>query len=259
MPSDVVPTRLALQTGRLDDERRHLTPDDALWDDACRCFLARDELDVVRCAEAVSALSERWPAPEGAPRQREALAVTVALASPFAARDRILRALNGAGVQSGAPAEEPNGGPPLQVSPWVVPRPRFPHIYDPDAEERAPVIAVVDGPSSPAVARFLETIKKRDEALADAIVLGADLDTLESLDRLSLDAQRAARWELAAKVQQDRERWKRRAEQARARQRLEGSQYGWSSDNFPPGCLEAVRAQLRHEVDGLLEDPPASR
>ena len=250
------PTRLALQTGRLDDERRHLTPDDALWDDACQCFLARDEIDVLRCAEAVS---DRWPAREGAPSQREALAVTVALASPFAARDRILRALNGAGVHPEAPAEERNGGPPLQVSPWVVPRPRFPHIYDPDTEQRAPIVAVVDGPSSSAVAQFLETIKKRDEALADAIVLGADLDTLESLDRLSLDAQRAARWELAAKVQQDSERWKRRAEQARARQRLEGSQYGWSSDNFPPGCLEAVRAHIRHEVDVLLEDPPASR
>ncbi len=64
--------------------------------------------------------------------------------------------------------------------------------------------------------------------------------------------------ELAAQVEQDRARWRRRADQARARQRLEGSHYGWLSDNFPPRCLEAARAANRREAEDLLPHPPAA-
>ncbi len=250
------PARLALQSGRLDDHRREITADDDLWNDACRCFLERDEIDGAQHADDMRALCERWPRREGAPGDREALAVTLALASPFAGRERVLEALSGHGVVADTSrGERPHA--PVLVSPWAVPRPRFPHIYDPDGEERAPIIAVLDGPLSAKVTQMLDAIKRQDATLADAIVLGADLETLELLDRLSLEAKRAARWELAAQVEQDRARWRRRADQARARQRLEASHYGWHSDNFPPGCLEAARAAIRHDVEVLLEHPPA--
>ena len=251
------PTRLALQTGWLDDHRRHLEPDDDLWSDAYQCFLARDDVDSAASADTVHALCERWPPRAGPGGHAEALAVAVALASPFAARERILKALSPYAV-----GPDPIGGersaPPIRLSPWSVPRPPFPYIYNPDGEKRAPIIAVVDGPRSPKVAELLDTIKRRDKRLADAIVLGADLETLESLDRLSHDAD-APGWEnLAAQVEHDRERWEREADRARLRQRLEGAHYGWRSDNFPPGCLEAARAEPRHDVDVLLEQPPTS-
>lgn len=252
------PTRLALQTGWLDDHRRHLEPDDDLWSDAYQCFLAREEIDSAPSADTLPALCEHWSPSAGPAGHAEALAVTVALASPFAGRDRILKALSAYSV-----GPDPVGGersaPALRISPWSMPRPPFPYIYDPDAEERAPIIAVVDGPRSPKVAELLDAIKQRDKRLADAIVLGADVDTLESLDRLSLDASDAPGWEnLAAQIDHDRARWQREADQARLRQRLEGIHYGWRSDNFPPGCLEAARAEPRHDVDVLLEHPPTS-
>ena len=250
------PARLALQTGRLDDRRRHITPGDELWDSACRRFFFRDDIDSPHRSDDLRALCERWPSAEGAAGKSEALAVTVALASPFADRERILRALLRPSVPAGTVGRSDPGAP-ILISPWLVPRPGFPYVYDPDTEERAPIIAVLDGPRSRDVAELLETIKKQDETLADAIVLGADLETLESLNRLSLDAKRADRGGLAAQVEQDRERWRRRAEQARARQRLEGPHYGWHGDNFPPGCLEAVRAELRHDVEVQLEHLPA--
>lgn len=248
------PARLALQTGRLDDHRSQIEPGDALWERAHRWFVSRDKLDGTPPADELRILCERWPCSERGPGDPEAVAVTVALASPFADRERILRALDGAGGRPDAAAQESLQAR-IVAGPAGAPRPRFPHIYDPDREEPAPVVAVLDGPQSPHVAALLETIKQRDEVLAEAIVLGADLETLESLDRLALEARRAARPEMAAQFEHDREQWKRRAEQARARQRLEGSQYGWRSDNFPPGCLEAARAEIRHEVDVLLEHP----
>ena len=249
------PARLALQTGLLDDHRRPIEPGDKLWDRARRWYAEREDVDALHDDE-LRALCERWPARIPATGPVEALAVAVALASPFAGRERILAALTAGGVApDGLGAERAHA--PALVSPWAVERPPFPHIYDPDSEERAPIIAVLDGPRSAKVAELLETIKRQDRTLADAIVLGADLETLELLDRLLLEATRAARWELAAQVEQDKARWSRRAEQARARQRLEASHYGWHSDNFPPGCLEAARAAKRHEVEVLLEHPPS--
>lgn len=248
------PARLALQTGRLDDHRRHIEPGDALWERAHRWFVGRDKLDAAPAGD-LRALCERWPYGEGSVGRAEAVAVTVALASPFADRDRILRALDGAGEPRHA-ATQRSLQARVVADPAGAARPHLPRIYDPDSEEPAPIVAILDGPQSPNVAALLETIKQRDAVLADAIVLGADLETLESLDRLALEARRAGRPEMAAQFEHDREHWKRRAEQARARQRLEGSQYGWRSDNFPPGCLEASRAEIRHEVDVLLEHRP---
>ena len=219
--------------------------------------MAREDCDVAD--DELPALCEQWPPRDpGPPGHDEALAVAVALASPFAGRDRILAAL-GAYVPpfhgSGAQAARA----PVLVSPWTVSRPPFPYIYDPDVEKRAPIIAVLDGPRSPVVGAMLETLKTRDAILAEAIVLGADLDALELLDRLEADASRAARQGLAEQVQHDKAHWSRRADQARARKRLEASHYGWHSDNFPPGCLEAARAAKRHDVDVLLEHRPERR
>jgi len=253
------PTRLALQTGRLDDHPRHIEPGDELWDRAHAWFCARDSSDGAPDAEHTRELCEIWPRRDAEPaRDAEAVAVTLALTAPFAGPDRVLAALRAAGVAT-APAADGDRPAPFSVSPWNVWRPHFPHIYDPDSEHRAPVIAVLDGPRSPRVAELLNAIREQDERLADAVVLGADLETLESLDRLALDAGRAGRDELAAQVEHDRQHWRHRADQARARQRLEGSQYGWLSDNFPPGCLEAARAERRHDVDVLLEHPPPPR
>jgi hypothetical protein len=244
------PARLALQTGRLDDHRRHRTPADELWELAHRCFLARGDADGTGDLQR---LCKRWPAADR--RAREALAVTVALASPFASRERILDALS-AQLGDTGPGDADRAAP-VVVSPWPVQRPRFPYVYDPDAEQRAPLVAILDGPCSPEVGRLLEAIKRADPALADAIVLGADLDTLESLDRLDDEAKAAARWALAAKVEHDRDHWKLRAEQARARQRLESAHHGWHSDNFPPGCIEAFQAELRRDVEAQLAHPRA--
>lgn len=250
------PARLALQTGRLDDHRSHLQPGDALWQRAHRWFLGRDKVGGAPLTDDLRDLCERWPYSEGSAGHPEAVAVTVTLAAPFADRDRVLRALDGAGVAPDAPAIDESLDARIVAGSKDAARPRFPHIYDPDVEEPAPIVAVLDGPQSPKVAELLELIKRRDDVLAEAIVLGADLDTLESLDRLALEASRAGRAEMQEQFERDRQRWTRRAEQARARQRLEGSHYGWQSDNFPPGCLEAARAEIRHEVDVLLEHPP---
>ena len=247
------PERLALQTGRLDDQRRHLTPGDELWSVAHRCFLARDH-DGGASAEDLHTLSEWWPAT--ARPALEALAVTVALAAPFAPRERILQAL-AAEIEADGLARGDIESVPVVASPSPERRPRFPHVYDPDAEQRASLVAVLDGPCSPEVGRLLDTIKLQDPLLADAIVLGADLDALASLERLDAEARAAARWELATKVEQDRERWRLRAERARARQRLESAHHGWHSDNFPPGCVEAFHAELRKDVEAQLAHPPA--
>ena len=249
------PSRLALQSGELDDHRRQLTHDDDLWDVARRCHAARHD-DCARQHDHADLkdLCERWPR-ESATGCAEACAVTVALAAPFASRERVLRALTAHGFTldelrgDGEPA-------PILIAPGTTPRPRFPYVFDPDTEQRAPIVAMLDGPRSLKVAEMMEAIKQHDETLAEAMVLGADLETLEMLERLSRDATRAARRELAAHVDQDRAHWRQRAEQARARQRLEGTHYGWHGDNFPRGCLEAARAEHRHEVEVLLEHPP---
>lgn len=250
------PARLALQTGRLDDHRRHIETGNALWESAYLWF-RRGDIDGARHDDDLRALCEHWPRSDDSVGQPEAVAVTIALAAPFAERSRILRALSASGALPDGPVRQPLQAD-ILVDAADVARRHFPHIYDPDAQDAAPIVAAVDGPRSAKVAELLEAIKQHDEALADAIVLGADLETLESLDRLALEARHAVRPAMAAQFERDRQRWKRRADQARARQRLEGSQYGWRSDNFPPGCLEATRAEIRHEVDVLLEHPPPS-
>jgi hypothetical protein len=247
------PERLALQTGRLDDERRHLTPGDELWSVAHRCFVARDH-DGGASAEDLHTLKEWWPAT--VTPALEALAVTVALAAPLAPRERILQAL-AEEIAADRLTRCDIESVPVVVGPPPAPRPRFPYVYDPDAEPRAPLVAVLDGPCSPEVGRLLDTIKRQDPLLADAIVLGADLDALASLERLDAEARAAARSQLAAKVEQDMERWRLRAAHARARQRLESAHHGWHSDNFPPGCVEAFQAELRKDVEAQLAHPPA--
>lgn len=247
------PARLALQTGRLDDRRPYLEPHHELWDRAYRRLIDRDEGG--SADRELLELSDHWPSAGAAPGHDEALAVTLALASPFAAPDRILEALGAYGAPApGAHPDRPQV--PVLVSPWDAARPTFPYIYDPDREQRAPIIAVLDGPRDAVVGAMLETIKSRDATLADAIVLGAELETLELLDTMSLDADRTARRGLSEQVEHDRARWSGRAEQARARQRLEASRYGWHSDNFPPGCIEAARVANRHDVEMLLERSP---
>lgn len=238
------PTRLGLQTGELDDRRRDITPrDHHLWGRACRCYLARDAAGGAHHPDDIAILCERWPRRRQAGHP-EALGVTVVLASRFAGRERVLRALTAHGVRTDeiwepAPAAE-------MVEPIAVMRPRFPYIFDADNEQPAPIVPVLDGPRSPKVAELMEAIRQQDPTLAEAIVLGADLETLELLDGLSRNAARAARAGLSAVVDHDRAYWLRRAEGARTRQRLEGASYGWRGDNFPPECLEAARAEQRH-------------
>lgn len=252
MPS--APGRLALQTGELDDHRRDVTAADDIWDRACRIYLAHD-LNAGAQDEELRMLCDLWPRRHGASNHAEACAVTVALAAPFADRERVLRALTVHGFTMDELRGEGEHAPML-ITPGPTPRPRFPYIFDPDTEQRAPIVAILDGPRSMKVAEMLEAIKQHDEILAEAMVLGADLETLEMLERMARDATRAARRELAAHVDHDRAHWRQRAEQARARQRLEGRYYGWHGDNFPRGCLEAARAEHRHEVEVLLEHPP---
>ena len=201
----------------------------------------------------MDALCERWPV-ERTPGYAEAFAVTLALASPFAGRERVMRAL---AACIGTDDIGELGAPPALAELGSVTRPRFPHIFDPDNEQPAPIIAVLDGPRSPKVAELMENIKQHDPTLAEAIVLGADLETLELLDNLRHNAARSSRTELAAQVDHDWAHWQRRAHGARTRQRLEGSSYGWRGDNFPPECLEAARAEQRHDVKVLLEQQPA--
>lgn len=253
------PARLALQTGRLDDQRPPITAGDELWHSAYELFLEQGHVGEVEQAvkhdDRMEALCASWPAREG-PDGVEALAVVVALAAPFAAEDRILGAL---GVDSGpADLRRQIADAPVIASPWDSPRSRFPHIYDPDSEERAPIIAILDGPRSPKVAAFLDTVKEQDRNLADAIVLGADLEMLDLLERLCLDARRAGRSNLADMFEQDRRLWRARADAARARQRLEGPRYHWRTDNAPPGCIEAARGEIHHDVEVLLHLPPTA-
>ena len=237
------PTRLALQTGELDDHRRDITPrDDHLWARACRCYLAR-HAGSAQDLDDIAILCERWP------RKRqvghaEALGVTVTLASRFAGRERVLRALTAHGVTTDEIWEPAPAAAAVESA--AVTRPSFPYIFDPDSEQPAPIVPVLDGPRSPKVAELMEAIRQQDPTLAEAIVLGADLETLELLDGLSRNAARAERTQLSAVVDHDRAYWLRRAEGARTRQRLEGASYGWRGDSFPPECLEAARAQQRH-------------
>lgn len=70
-------------------------------------FVGRDGGGDVRDPDEVRALCERWPHREGSGADAEAVAVTSALASPFAERDRILRALAAAGAVMEGSGEEP--------------------------------------------------------------------------------------------------------------------------------------------------------
>lgn len=248
-PASSLPARLALQTGQLDDHRACITPDDGFWSTACRLFRERDLIpdDADRAAE-VEAL---WPRLPNRPAHVEALAVTVALAEPYAPLQRILDALAKPATPADALERELAGAPAL-ASPWSPPRPRFPYIYDADSEQRAPIIALLDGPRSPRVAELLNTIKQQDENLSAAIVLGADLDMLDLLDGIGHDARGAARATLADKVESDKQHWMRRADGARMRQSLEGAHYGWRSDNLPPGCLRAARGEIDRNVHDML-------
>ncbi|MEA2219369.1 MAG: hypothetical protein QOJ35_1995 [Solirubrobacteraceae bacterium] len=251
------PGRLALQTGRLDDQRAEITPDHELWQSAHELFVDRGHLGGAGAGEhdrRPDAVCAAWPVRRVRAQAVEALAVVVALAAPFAAEDRILRALAGPG---GEPAEL---GRMLAVAPavassWASARVRFPHVYDPDSEAPAPIVAVLDGPRSPEVAALLHTIKEQDRNLADAIVLGADLEMIDLLESLGLTARRAGRTSLADMFEQDRRRWMQRAEAARARQRVEGADYGWRCDNLPPECVEAARAETLHNAEALLHPP----
>ncbi len=251
-PRSSRPARLSLQSGRLDDHRREITPDDDVWELAYRRFLDRDRIDT---DEDVRTLCELWPVSERQGEDVEALAVTVALAAPFADLSRILEALAARTAPADRLREQLARGPAL-ADPGSRPRPRFPRVYDPRIEDREPIIAVFDGPRCPRVGEFLEIIKEQDRSLADAIVLGAELEMLDLLDRLCLDAKRAARVELADHFEQDRTRWRERAGALRSRQRLEGAQYGWRSDNLPPACLEAAEAEVPSGLQALLDRLP---
>jgi hypothetical protein len=253
------PARLALQTGAPDDRRPPITPAHDLWAAAYELYLEQEHLDDVeratRHASRVGALCGSWPTRADETDAGEALAVVLALAAPYATEERVLAALRDPG---GDPADGAVTGTDARVvaSPQDAQRPHLPRIYDPDSEQRAPVIAILDGPRSPAVAELLETIKRRDPNLADAIVLGAVLEMLDLLDRLGLDARGAGRSNLADMFEHDRRLWHERAETARARQRLEGARYHWHTDNAPPGCIEAAHREAQHDVEVLLHPPP---
>jgi hypothetical protein len=236
------PTRLALQTGQLDDHRPDITPDHALWGFACQRFVARGRINSVMHDDEMSALSHLWPARTGRPAHLEALAVAVALAIPFAGRDRILEALATPAVLNASLRRELSRAP-SPASPWSPQRPRFPHIYDPDAEPRLPTIALLDGPRSARVGKFLAAIKSKDPRLADAIVLGIPVDQLELLDDPAITGHR----------RRPAREWQLRADGKRRAQRHEGALYGWCSDNLPPGCLQTARGTVQQDVRVLLE------
>ncbi len=220
-----------------------MTAHDACWHAACARFFGRphdhDDSVAGRDAAELQALCRAWPRSDR-PARGEALAVTVELAAPFAGIDRILHAL----ATLSAPVEmlaQELADAPVLASPWAPARPRFPFVYDADREDRAPIVAILDGPRSPDVAKLMKTICQQDENLATAIVLGAEPEMLDLLDRLSLDATRASRAAFAKRTEHDKHEWIHRADRVRSRQRLEGAYYGWLSDNMPPGCLEAAR------------------
>ena len=253
------PARLALQTGRLDDRRAAITPEHRLWASACDLLADQEAADGVEAAaahdERMVGLCVEWPVEAGQEDEVEALAVTVALALPFAGEERILAALATSTAGAAELRRRLSGGPVL-ATPHDAPRPRFPHIYDPDSAATPPIVALLDGPRSRRVAELLELIKERDRNLADAVVLGADVDMLDSLERLGAAARSAGRTGLADMFEHDRQLWRARADAARGRQRLEGSHYHWVTDNIPPEGLEAARHEIQHNVEVLLHLPP---
>jgi hypothetical protein len=258
------PARLALQTGRLDDRRASITPEHRLWSAAYELFVDQAVADgleqVGEHDRRMFALCDDWPVAPGqaeALHAVEALAVAVALAAPFAAEDRILAALATEGSDT-VELRRRLAERPVLAAPQDAPRPRLPHIYDPDASQPCPIVPLLDGPRSPMVAELLHRIKERDRNLADAMVLGADVDMLDSLERLGAAARGAGRSNLAELFEHDRQLWSGRAEGARARQRLESTRYHWLSDNVPPEGMEAARAEIQHEVEVLLHLPPRS-
>ena len=255
------PARLALQSGRLDDRRLPITPEHRLWAAACELFVDQDVADGVEQVgehdQRMIGLCAAWPVAPGQAEAVEALAVAVALAAPFADEQRILAALETDGCDAVELGRRLAAAAVL-VTPEAVARPRFPHIYDPDSTERWPIVALLDGPPSPKVAELLDRIKERDRNLADAIVLGADADMLDSLERLGATAVAARRVNLADMFEHDRQLWRARADAARSCNRLEGSHYHWLSDNIPPEGLPAARAEIQHDVELLLHLSPAS-
>ena len=254
------PARLALQTGRLDDQRPQIAPGHPLWDSAHALFTEPDHLDAGEQAaklEREEALCSAWPVAHSRAHGVEALAVAVALAAPFASEQRVLLALAASGRDPGELRRLLDDAPAV-AHPPDTPRPRFAHIYDPDRAAPAPIVALLDGPRSPEVAQLLETMKAHDRNLADAIVLGADIEMLDLIERLGETARSAGRSGLADMFEHDRRLWCDRADAARGRLRLEGAHYHWHTDNVPPECIEAARADIQHNVDALLRLPPAA-
>ena len=254
------PARLALQTGRLDDRRIAITPEDRLWALAHELFVDQEVADGVEQVgehdRRMVGLCAAWPVAPDQAQDVEALAVAVALAAPFAGQDRILAALATDGCDATELRRRLADGPVL-ATPQDAARPRFPYIYDPDGSERCPVVALLDGPRSPKVAELLDRMKERDRNLSDAMVLGADADMLDSLERLGAAARAAHRANLAEMFEHDRQLWLARADAARSCNRLEGLHYHWLSDNIPPEGLQAARAEIQHDVEVLLHLPPA--
>jgi len=258
--SSRVPTRLALHTGELDDHRPSITPQHEFWDSAHAVFRERhhfaDSGHGVGHDDAMNALCASWPQRDGPPENHEAVAVVLALTAPFAGNDRVLEVLS---IRPEA-RERSIADAVVIASPPDRPRRPLPRVYDPDAEDRAPIIAVLDGPRSATVAELLNRIKERDPNLADAVVLGADLEMLDLLERLCADAKGAGRRNLEEMFEHDKLLWRGRADAARARNALEGMRYyGWRTDNIPPACLKAARGEIQHNVlDDLYRAPPAS-
>ena len=254
------PARLALQTGRLDDRRPAIAPGHRLWRTACELFADQERSDgqpAVDHDPRMAGLCVKWPASEDDTEPVEALAVALALAAPFADEDRILRAIAPLGSD---PTELSRllADAPVVTGPYDTLRPPFPRLYDPDSADRSPIVAMLDGPRSSKVAELMHAMQDRDPNLADAMVLGADLEILDLLEELGIAARRAGRSELADMFEHDRRHWQTRADAARARQRLEGIRYHWHCDNLPPECMEAAQAEAYHNVDVLLHPPPTT-
>lgn len=249
------PTRLALDTGQPDDTRPHITEGHPLWPRALQRFLdarrlADGRIDPVRYDDEIRDVVEDWPKC-GRPSNTEARAVTVELAVVVASFERILDALATPAVLADSLKRDLRDAPDL-ASPWAT-RPRLPRVYDPDRDERTPIVAMLYGPKSPKVGALLETIKRQDPNLADAIVLGLSVDALDELDRTAREFEHAARWQAAHDFQRIKTDMRIRAEVKRRRQRHEGQHYGWHSDNLPPGCLEAARAAFAQDVEELQQ------
>ena len=254
------PARLALQTGRLDDRRPAIAPGHRLWRTACELFAEQERSDGGQPAEdhdpRMAGLRAKWPECEDDTPPVEALAVAVALAAPFADEERILRAIAPLGSD---PTELSRllADAPVLTRPGDAPRPSFPRLYDPDSSDRSPIVAILDGPRSSKVAELMYAMQDRDPNLADAMVLGADLEMLDLLDRLGQAARGSRRSNLADMFESDRRLWHTRADEARARIRLESAGYHWHTDNVPPECIDAARAEIQHDVEVLLHLPPS--